>query len=140
MTKEELKDILRLKNRIDSYVRQLQELEGYATSIAAIDYSKDRVQTSPRNKIEETMIKIYDLELILNDYINELVSMKIRAVKVISQLDGKYNEIMSLRYLECLSWDEVIKRAHYTEQHVHRIHGEALLQIQKLREKDVRQS
>ncbi len=130
MTKEELWDLITLNNRINSKLKQLENLKYLREASGSLDYSKDRVQSYPINRIEKLTIKILDLENEINKDIDELVDMKARARECFQLLEGKYNLIMELRYMECLEWREVARRSYYSEKHVHKIHGQALLLIQ----------
>lgn len=126
MTKEQLKDILTLNERINSKQRQIDELRRTAQSVQGIDYAKDRVQTSVSSAIENICMKIADMEIEIAKDIDELVDMKMQAKRVIDRLEGKYSLLMNLRYMECLDWNRVANIMKYSIDSVFRIHGEAL--------------
>lgn len=126
MTKKEFNEIILCKQKIRTLTAQIQELEVYATTIKSFDYSADRVQTSASNTIEDTVIKLIDMQKMLQKRIDELVEMKVSAAKEINKLEGKYYLVMSLRYLECLNWEWVARRMGHSIQHVYRLHGQAL--------------
>lgn len=126
MTKKEFNEIILLKQKIQTLMEQVREMEAYTTTIKSFDYSKDKVQTSKTNRMEDTLIRLFDMQEELQNRIDELVSLKASVIKEISKLDGKYYLVMSLRYLECLSWEWVARRMGHSIQHVHRLHGQAL--------------
>lgn len=129
MTKEDLLNIIRLNDRIESKLRQKEELKSTMYSIGSIDYSKDRVQTSLVNSTEDLIIKIVDFEEEITKSIDRLIDLKQEASKVIDQIDGAYGTILEMRYLECMRWEEIAYRLNYSIQHVYRLHGQALLKL-----------
>lgn len=130
MTKEELRDIITLNRRINSKLRQLERLEYLRQATGGIDYTKDRVQSSISDRTGELTIKIIDLQHEINDDTDELIDMQARAREAISKLEGKYNLIMELRYMECQEWRDVARLSHYSIDHTYKIHGQALLMLQ----------
>lgn len=55
-------------------------------AVYGIDYSKDKIQTSPSNSQENLIIKIADLENEISKDIDKLVTMKDKARKEINKL------------------------------------------------------
>lgn len=129
MTKDDLLNIIRLNDRIESKLRQKEELKSTMYSIGSIDYSKDRVQTSLVNSTEDLIIKIVDFEEEITKSIDRLIDLKQEASKVIDQIDGAYGTVLEMRYLECMRWEEIAYRLNYSIQHVYRLHGQALLKL-----------
>lgn len=132
MKKEELKDILTLDARINTKLRQLDQWRSIQTSLGSVDYTKDRVQGGSKSGMEDLLIKIFDLSAEIGKDVDELINMKEAAKELIDQLDGKYNLIMNLRYLECLPWEQVARKSNYTLNHVFKIHGKALQEMAKV--------
>lgn len=129
MNKEDLNSIIRLNDRIESKLRQKEELKSTMYSIGSIDYSKERVQTSLVNSTEDLIIKIVDFEEEITRSIDRLIDLKQEASKVIDQIDGAYGTVLEMRYLECMRWEEIAYRLNYSIQHVYRLHGQALLKL-----------
>jgi len=129
MNKEDLNSIIRLNDRIESKLRQKDELKSTMYNIGSIDYSKDRVQTSKVNSTEDLIIKIVDFEEEITRSIDRLIDLKQEASKVIDQIDGVYGTVLEMRYLECMRWEEIAYRLNYSIQHVYRLHGQALLKL-----------
>ena len=126
MTKEELKNIIDMDKRIDSKIRQLERLKDMRGSISAIDYSKDNVQCSPTNHLENSVIKIIELEDEINKDIDKLVDKKNEARILINSLEGIEGTVLEMRYLECMKWEEVAYRLNYSMMQIHRFHGQGL--------------
>lgn len=131
MTKHELKQILVYDALINTKLKQLAELKSQMKLIKSFDYSKDFVQESNRSgsKIEDLVIRIEDKQREINRDIDRLVDLKSDAEKQFRHLEPEQALIMNLRYLECLSWDDVAERTHFSLRHVYRIHGEALQEL-----------
>lgn len=131
MDKEKLKEIIYLNDRIDSKLRQLEELKLTRESIKGIDYSIDKVQTGPTSSIENTIIKIVDYEQEISKDMEKLINMKNNASKEINEIQGIYGTILEMRYLECMRWEEIAYRLNYGIRHVYKLHGQALKELKK---------
>ena len=91
----------------------------------------DVVQVSKQgNKQEDLIIRILDLEKEITKDIDNLICEKKKAKTVIDKLDGPYKVIMSMRYLECMKWEEIAYRLDYSIQAVYKIHGQALKRVE----------
>ena len=106
----------------------------------AIRYDKDHVQVSPTDTISESMAWIADQMVKLERLSDRLEARKAQAYEVVSALDrSEERQVMILYYLEITpegglrTWDDVANRMGYSVQHVHRIHGEALRNINQIR-------
>lgn len=132
MTKDELKNIIYLDERINSKLRQLDNLKEMRGSISAIDYTKDNVQCSPTNQLENSVIKIIELENEIDNDIDKLVDKKNEARILINSLEGIEGTVLEMRYLECMKWEEVAYRLNYSIQAIYKIHGQALQYIKRV--------
>ena len=74
------------------------------------ELKQDVVQTSgPKNALENTMLKIVDLEKQIDDRIDELVSMKADAEKRVRALpDLDQQNVLLARYVQGLKWQDSI--------------------------------
>lgn len=138
MNKHKLKDIIYLNDRIDSKLRQLNELRFTMEGIKGIDYSRDKIQTAPTSSVENTIIKIVDYEQAINQDIDKLIDMKDKARKEINKVKGQCGTVLEMRYLECMRWEEIAYRLHYSIRRIYQLHGEGLAKIRedKKKEKD----
>ena len=133
MTKEELRDVMFLDSRIESKLRQLENLKNTKDCLGSIDYSKDRVQTSnTTSSIENAVIRIVDLENEINSDIDDFVDMKQKAREEISKVSTPGSIILEMRYLECMKWEEIAYRLNYSIRAVYKIHGQALEEIKRV--------
>lgn len=132
MNKEQLRNITQLDNKIQSKIRQLECLKQTMTSLGAIDYSKDRVQTGVTSSVENTVIRVVSLEEDINKDIKRLMAEKQQARKAINKIDGVEGVILEMRYLENMKWEEIAYRLNYTTRAVYKIHGRALEKIKRV--------
>lgn len=63
--------------------------------------------------------------------IDELVRVKTEILKAISRLtDGRYREILRLRYLDGKTFEQIAVEMCYSWRHVCTLHGRALLKME----------
>ena len=128
MIKKKLKQILYLDAKINSKIRQLETLKEQRGYVQAIDYSKDKVQTSTTS-FGDLLDKIVDLEMEIASEIEALIDKKKSAKKLLASLDIPDSLVMEMRYLEGCTWYEIATALNYSQQSVYRIHGLALLKL-----------
>lgn len=130
MTKNELKRIRSIDDRIESKLRQLEELKSDKYSVKGIDYSKDRIQ-GDKAQGDDKLISIMELEREINADIDALIDLKRRCLKSIRKVQGAEGVILEMRYVENMTFEEISYRLDKSIQHVYRIHGHALQIISK---------
>lgn len=131
MTKKEFREIIYLDHLINSKLRLLDNLKSNRLQVKSMQLKTDVVQVSKQgNRQEDLIIKIIDLEKEITKDIDNLVNEKRRAKTVIDKLDGPYRLVMSMRYLECMKWEEIAYRLDYSIQAVYKIHGQALKRVE----------
>lgn len=131
MTKKEFREIIYLDHLINSKIRLLDNLKFNRLQVKSMQLKTDVVQVSKQgNKQEDLIIRILDLEKEITKDIDNLICEKKKAKTVIDKLDGPYKVIMSMRYLECMKWEEIAYRLDYSIQAVYKIHGQALKRVE----------
>ena len=131
MTKKEFKEILYLDHLINSKIRLLEDLRHSRLQVKSLQFKTDVVKESHvKNHQEDIIIRIIDLEKEITKDIDKLIDEKKRAKSVIDRLDGPYKLVMSMRYLECMKWEEIAYRLDYSIQAVYKIHGQALKRVE----------
>ena len=124
-----LQKISFLDAEINSLIREYESVK--STLLKATDYSNELVATTKRNTNEEKLVKLADKSTDINLKIDELVDFKIKMGNYIDQLeDERHRVILREHYINGLSFCEISEILGYTERHLHRIHGEALLAFQ----------
>lgn len=131
MTKKEFKEILYLDHLINSKIRLLENLRHSRLQVKSLQFKTDVVKESHvKNHQEDIIIRIIDLEKEITKDIDKLINEKKIAKSVIDRLDGPYKLVMSMRYLECMKWEEIAYRLDYSIQAVYKIHGQALKRVE----------
>ena len=130
--KEYLKDIKRMRQHLDRLKQRRASLH-LDVSFGGIDYSADRIQNSPENKLENAMIKLSDrlehidqaialLSVDIDDRLNNIENLK----------DNKYRNVLFKRYSEYKSLEEISVEMGYVYNYTCNIHGEALKELSKV--------
>lgn len=125
MTKEELTEIIIADKKIRAKKETAAALYELATSVPGIDTTTLKVQTSSRSE-NEIINKYLDLERELKKDIAAVLEKKETVYKKLQVLDGLEKDIMQLRYVGGLSWDEIADKINVSSRHVYRIHDKAL--------------
>lgn len=86
--REYLEQLQEIDININQELERLEEMKSGAGGMGAIDYSKDRVQTSPVNAIEKRVCSYIDFEERLNRHIDQFVDAKER---IIAEIRGLHN-------------------------------------------------
>lgn len=128
MTKEELTEIIIADKKIRAKKETAAALYELATSVPGIDTTTLKVQTSSRSE-NEIINKYIDLERELKKDIAAVLEKKEVVYKKLQVLDGLEKDIMQLRYIGGLSWDEIADKVNISSRHVYRIHDKALEQL-----------
>lgn len=128
MTKEELTEIIISDKKIRAKKETAAALYELATSVPGIDTTTLKVQTSSRSETE-IINKYLDLEKELKKDIAAVLEKKEVVYKKLQVLDGLEKDIMQLRYIGGLSWDEIADKVNISSRHVYRIHDKALEQL-----------
>ena len=128
MTTEEVKTFLKgyqkAKWRHRQLVAELYEMESIITSIS-IDYSAERVQTSPRDSSKQ-IDYLADLRTECIEAADIALNEMENVLSVIKQVGGICAEVLHRRYIEGQPLRLISEDIHYSYASVKRIHGKAL--------------
>lgn len=131
--KQYLKQAYRLNEMIKSNQEELSALRESASSIAGIDYSKDKVQSSKSSGdagFVNVIAKIIELEDSINADIAKCISLKNEIRTVINNVqDADEKLLLRLRYINFKTWDEICDELYVSLRTVHRVHAAALEHI-----------
>ena len=132
--KEFLQSIRMERMEVDHMSDRLEELR---TSLlpSAIRYDKIDVQVSlPDDPMAETFAKIEEIETQIRDHLTGMVDKYNRAVALILQLEkSEHRQVLQAYYLDPAhpKWQQVADRLGYSEQHIFRLHNDAIEQLEK---------
>lgn len=102
-------------------------------SFGGIDYSADRVQSTPQNKMENAMIKLSERMAYLDRRILELsIEIDDRLSSIESLENGTYRDILFKHYAEYKSFEQISVEMGYAYNYTCNIHGEALKELSQV--------
>jgi hypothetical protein len=128
--KEYLSQAIWLDRRIDSKLQQLSSLKSLALKVTTT-YDNERVcMTKDKSPMENTIIKLIDLEHEIDEDIDRLVDLKKEIMDVINGVeDPNCRLLLELRYISGHTWEEVAEKMQYDLRWTYRMHGKALKMV-----------
>lgn len=128
--KEYLSQVMYIDQRIDTKLEQVMSLREAATKATATLSDMPRPDSPNVRSMEDTIVKIVDLEDEINRDIDRLVDLKAEARRLIGQVKEPDQQlVLELRYLCYKPWSEIMVELGCSEPTVYRLHGEALKKI-----------
>ena len=125
--KQYLRQVKRLDNLINAKLEQVDELRGIVTKITS---KLDAVKVEKHNFVDKTgtlISKIVDLEKEINKDIDKLIDLKAEVIENIDKVKNQdYRLLLTLRYLNYWTWEQIAVEMNYSYVHVHRLHSRAL--------------
>ena len=120
--------------RVRDAKRELKQLEQAYTQARAdilhlkgIAYDADKVTGGKIGDLSDAIAALEGYAQRLSAKWDELINLRETAKKLIDTLkDGRYREVLTLRYLDGQSWEQVAVTMGYTYRGVTGLHGKAL--------------
>jgi hypothetical protein len=120
--------------RVRDAERELKQLEQAYTQARAdilhlkgIAYDADKVTGGKIGDLSDAIAALEGYAQRLSAKWDELINLRETAKKLIDTLkDGRYREVLTLRYLDGQSWEQVAVTMGYTYRGVIGLHGKAL--------------
>lgn len=130
MVKEYLRSVRNLNKEIEARQRHREQLYATVTG-SAIKLKTVNVQESaPDDKLAAVMADIYDLDNKIQDSIIELTAKQAHALDLINSVaKSEHRSLLINYYLNAYSWEETANMLGYSVQHVFRMHGEVLREL-----------
>ena len=130
--KEYLNGIKYKRRQLDRFKQRRADLH-HDVSFGGIDYSADRVQSTPQNKMENAMIKLSERMAYLDRRILELsIEIDDRLSSIESLENGTYRDILFKHYAEYKSFEQISVEMGYAYNYTCNIHGEALKELSQV--------
>lgn len=129
VTMKELSEARYLNERIKAIEDRIKELQGIKATWS-ISGTATYSTYKRFSAVEEIVIELDNQE---KDLINEIRKhgRALRKVeKAISDIPGPEGLVLTLRYINSLSWKEIARRTNYSMSHVYRLHS---LGLEKMR-------
>ena len=128
--KEYLSQAYRLDKRIDSKIEQLKSLNLLATKCTSTLSDMPKSQSISNSRLEDTVVKIVDLQEEINRDIDSLVYLKRDIVRTIKSVQNpEYQIILELRYLCFKTWEEIAVQMNCSIDNVFKIRKNALKSV-----------
>lgn len=136
MTTTDVKEYLKEIKFKRQYLERLKERRASLhldVSFGGIDYSADRIQNSPKNKLEEAMIRLSDrLEKIDNSIAQVSVEIDDRIGCIERLNNSTHRDLLFKRYVEDETFEQISVELGYVYNYTCNLHGEALKELSKL--------
>lgn len=130
--KEYLSEIKVKRGQLERFRKRRHELH-LDVSFGGIDYSADRVQTTPKNKMEEAVVKLSVRLAYLDRKIMELIIEIDDRINNIETIDnGNYRDVLFKHYSEYKSFEQISVEMGYAYNYICSLHGEALKKLSQL--------
>ena len=128
--KEYLKQAFYLDKRINSKLEQVESLNALATKATSTLSDMPKSSNRGTSKLEDTIIKIVELQEEISKDIDKLVDLKKEIANSIYSLKDKEEQtVLEKRYLCFNSWEQIAVDMNFSIQHIFRLHSKALKNI-----------
>lgn len=116
-----------LNDAIDRSLRRLEKIRAEMFGVSGMDYSKDRVQVSPEDRLSAAMAEYVDLDAEINRMIDRYVDLKREVMQRIRGMENEtHREILIRRFVNLHSIPFTAKKMNRPERWVYRKQSEAL--------------
>lgn len=134
--KQDVKTYLKEIREKRQHIERLRERRAALhldVSFGGIDYSADRITATPKNKLEEAAVKLYErLEKIDKTIARLSIEVDDRIESIESLQNENYRDILFKRYVEGKSFEEISVEMRYVYNYTCNLHGEALKELSEL--------
>ena len=129
--KEYLSQAYLLEQQVRSKMEQIESLKSLA-SCMSVDFTREPVShTRNVSSMEDTVLKIMELNRELDDQIDALVDKKIEILRTLGQIRRvDYRLILEERYVSFHTWEEIAEDLRYSVRNLQRMHKNALQIVQ----------
>ena len=132
--KEYLKQIEILDKKINNRIRELYEIKSRTLGLKAISYDKVSVQGSgAADKMAEQVARWIDIEKEINRLTDRLINEKHKIIGEIERLsDPRHIELLMMRYVECMTFEDIARSMNYDVRWIYSLHGSALQEFERV--------
>ena len=122
-----LRQIAHNRETVRMLKQRKKDLTMGMTAISGIDYSKDRVTSTPKNAMEEAAWRLLERAEIIDREILRLVDQTDQIIAEIAGIQNAiYKTILFRRYVENDKLKDIADDLHYSYERICHLHGEAL--------------
>ena len=131
--KEFLSRGINLERRVETITDQIEHYKSIVNK-CTVTYSDSPKSTTSSYRLEDCTQKIMDLQSELCEAVADLVDVTCDIARTISKVENyDYEDLLVKRYVLGEPWEKIAEEMNYSEQHIHRLHGEALKKISDVR-------
>ena len=126
-----LQSYIKSKRRYNSILLDVEEIETQIAGLS-IDYTKEKVQSSPGDRLTNSIDRLNYLHKectrILEECTNDMeqVFYTINNVK-----DSELHELLTRRYIAGQVWEQIAVEMAYTNRHIYKLRQRALEEVRK---------
>ena len=125
--KEYLRQAWNIDQRIKDKMEQLKRLKEMSTSVTSVISDMPRSATPNPKKMEDTVLRLVEMESEIDADISSLVNLKIEIMQTIWRVeDANCRTLLEMRYISFKSWEEIAAAMGITVRWLHRLHAKAL--------------
>ena len=130
--KEYLRQLKYLDNRINAKLLEREQIRTIAEK-TTVSLS-EKVQTSSSGtKMDDVVVRLVELEELINKDIDKLVELREEAGNKINRISNdKYKIVLSMYYLSNKTFEDVAELTNMSFRWVHKLHGRALKEFEKI--------
>lgn len=130
-TKDYLSGIRNLDMQLKTKIAELKRLRQDICSLQAIDYSKDVVTGGDTMDLADEIAKLNALSEQIKKECQELIKSKANARAVILRIpDTLQQAVLIYRYINCVDWDVIADKLHYSFSKIMKIHSASIKSFQ----------
>ena len=123
--KEFLSRGINLERRVETITDQIEHYKSIVNK-CTVTYSDSPKSTTSSYRLEDCTQKIMDLQAELCEAVADLVDVTCDIARTISKVENyDYEDLLVKRYVLGEPWEKIAEEMNYSEQHIHRLHGEA---------------
>ncbi len=130
--KEQLQAIRNLDFEIDSLLR-VMEVERARAERRTTVFSLEEKGSGDAHSREHTYVKLIDLSRQIDEKIGELVDTRNALMAIVLELESSdERSVIISRYFNRHTWEEVAEKQGYSVRTIHRLHGDALQNLERI--------
>ena len=127
------KQYLNRVRRIEEDIAELMDTKTRAREAVermTQNYSGDGAQvTKDPHKFDRLVV----LDSLIDDLIDKQIAIKTETLETISKLsDNRMRLLLEKYYINMKSWHQVAREMHYSDSHMRKMHGHALLAVERI--------
>ena len=131
--KEYLNQVRNLETKMKILKEEIDTLRELVVSTGAVQQEERVMSSGAQDRMAETICKINEKEEEWNNLMREFALTRAEVIISIQKLNNSdYEQILYKRYCQGKKWEEIALDMNYSYQWVCKLHGRALLEIEKI--------